>query len=99
MLRTLIYLTPVVLVALATPVSADTVYLKNGSAIDGTVLGTHEGVVILRIGNVGRIELPENEIENIEKNDRTGYVDPGRRKKSKRERIRGKEAKDDDSRD
>lgn len=56
----------------------DTIYLKNGSAIDGTVLGTHEGMVILRIGNVGRIEISEKEIENIERNDRTGYVDPGR---------------------
>ncbi len=62
--------------ALPALLHADTVYLKNGSAIDCTVLGTHEGMVILRIGNVGRIEISEKEIENIEKNDRTGYVDP-----------------------
>jgi hypothetical protein len=66
---------------------ADTVYLKNGSSIDGTVLGTHEGVVILRIGNVGRTEIPEKDIENIEKNDRTGYVDPGRATARKNEKI------------
>ena len=64
-----------------TPVlHGDTIYLKNGSSIDGTVRGTHDGMVILRIGNVGRIEIAETEIENIERNDRTGYVDPGRAK-------------------
>ena len=69
---------------------ADTIYLKNGSAIDGTVLGTHEGKVILRIGNVGQTAIDEKEIENIEKNDRTGYVDPGRSAK-KEDRIQRKE--------
>ncbi|MCI0651499.1 MAG: hypothetical protein L0Z55_06415 [Planctomycetes bacterium] len=67
--------------------AADTVFLKNGAAIDCTVLGTHEGKVILRIGNVGRTEIAELEIENIEKNDRTGYVDPGRAEIKRDERI------------
>ena len=57
---------------------ADTVYLTNGSAIDGVVLGKHEGMVILQIGNLGKMEIPEKEIVTIEKNARTGPVNPER---------------------
>lgn len=59
----------------------DTVTLRNGRSIDGTVTGRHEGYVVLRIGNIGTMRIPEDEIERIEKNTRTGYLDPDKGKK------------------
>jgi len=73
------------LALLATPVDADTVTLNNGAAIDGIVTGRHEGFVILTIGNVGTMKIPEGEVKKIEKNPRTGYLDPNKgRKKVKK---------------
>jgi len=63
---------------LAMSLHADTVTLKNGAKIDGMVTGRHEGYVILSIGNVGTMKLLETEIAKIEKNARTGYLDPER---------------------
>ncbi|MEM7262990.1 MAG: HEAT repeat domain-containing protein [Planctomycetota bacterium] len=65
----------------ATAVSADTVTLINGAAIDGIVTGRHEGFVILTIGNVGTMKIPEIEVQKIEKNPRTGYLDPEKGRK------------------
>ena len=62
------------------PLVADTVYLRNGSAIDGIQLGTHEGFLIVQIGNLGKIRIPEKQILSVEKNNRTGYVDPNKGK-------------------
>jgi hypothetical protein len=56
----------------------DTVYLRNGSTIDGVVLGKHEGHVILQIGNLGKMEIPEKDVLTIEKNARTGPINPER---------------------
>ncbi|MFQ5654603.1 MAG: HEAT repeat domain-containing protein [Planctomycetota bacterium] len=75
--------------------SGDTIYLRNGSSIDGVVLGTHEGYMILQIGNLGRMEIPQKEILTVEKNARTGYVDPERGTRSGANPLdRKKEGKD-----
>jgi hypothetical protein len=65
-------------------VRADTVYLRNGSTIDGVVLGRHEGHVILQIGNLGKMEIPEKDVLTIEKNARTGPINPDRGDKPKK---------------
>ena len=77
---------------------ADTVYLRNGSTIDGMVVGRKEGLVLLQIGNLGRMEIPEKDIEQIEKNARTGYVDPKRNvdKDKLEENLTGDRDKDSD---
>lgn len=74
---------------------ADTVFLKNGEWIDGKVSLKTESFVELQIGDIGKIELPVEEIHSIEKNTRTGgssvessYVEP----KGKTE-VLGKRAK------
>lgn len=59
-------------------VCADTIYLKNGSAIDCMVIGKRDDMVVLMIGNLGRMTIPEKDIKIIEKNSRTGYVNPER---------------------
>lgn len=64
---------------------ADTVYLRNGSSIDGVVLGKHEGHVLLQIGNLGKMEIPQEDVLTIEKNARTGPVNPNRGDKKKDE--------------
>ncbi len=81
----------------APPVCADTVTLTNGAAIDGIVTGRHEGFVILTIGNVGTMKIPENEVKKIEKNPRTGYLDPekGRKKVKKIPKIPEKKKPED----
>jgi len=66
-------------------VHGDTVYLKNGSSIDGVFIGKHEGHVILQIGNLGKMEFPEEEVLTIEKNARTGPVNRKRNEKKSEE--------------
>ncbi len=69
----------------ATAVRADTIYLRNGSTIDGLVLGKHEGHVILQIGNLGKMEIPEKDVEAVEKNARTGPINPDRGERKKKD--------------
>lgn len=80
-------------VAPAARVHADTVFLKNGAAIDGIMVGKKAGVLLLQIGNLGRMEIPEKDIKHVEKNTRTGYVDPRR---STRKKKIGEQPVDDD---
>lgn len=49
----------------------DTIYLKNGSWIDGVATSRDESVLV-RIGNVGQVEIPLDEVYAIEKNGLTG---------------------------
>jgi hypothetical protein len=80
--RGLLTLAAVILLAAgATAARGDTVYLRNGSTIDGVVLGKHEGHVILQIGNLGKMEIPEKDVLTIEKNARTGPINPERSEK------------------
>ncbi len=72
---------------IATVTFADTLYLKNGAAIDGIVTGRHDGNIVLNIGNVGTIKIPIPEVERVEKNARTGYLDPNRGKKESRPKL------------
>lgn len=51
---------------------ADTVYLKNGAWIDGIVRTRSAEVIQVDIGNIGRMEIPLEEVYEIEKNSRTG---------------------------
>lgn len=51
---------------------ADTVYLKNGSYIDGIVRSRDAETILLEIGRIGKMELRLEEIYEIEKNSRTG---------------------------
>jgi hypothetical protein len=62
---------------------ADTVFLKNGEWIDGKVSMKTDTFVELQIGDIGKIDLPLEEIHSIEKNNRIGgrsvnesYVEP-----------------------
>lgn len=50
----------------------DTVYLKNGALIDGTVTHRTDESILLQIGKIGKLEIPVAEIYLIEKNKRTG---------------------------
>jgi hypothetical protein len=50
----------------------DTVYLKNGAWIDGRVRARNEKLLEIEIGKIGKIEIPVEEIHEIEKNNRTG---------------------------
>ena len=49
----------------------DTIYLKNGSWIDGVATSRDESVLV-RIGNVGQVEIPLDEVYAIERNSLTG---------------------------
>ncbi|MBN1442765.1 MAG: HEAT repeat domain-containing protein [Planctomycetes bacterium] len=51
---------------------ADTVYLKNGSWIDGIVKTRSSSAIQVEIGEIGRIEIPLEDVYEIEKNSRTG---------------------------
>jgi hypothetical protein len=53
-------------------VEADTVRLKNGSRIDGTVISETASEVILKIGRQGTLTLRRAEIAEVEKNGKTG---------------------------
>jgi hypothetical protein len=61
---------------------ADTVLLKNGSWIDGKVTMKTDTFVELKIGKIGKIDIPIEEVHLIETNNRTGdeyskvYVEP-----------------------
>jgi len=81
--RGLLFLAVAVLLFIGgvTRARGDTVYLRNGSTIDGVVLGKHEGHVILQIGNLGKMEIPEKDVLTIEKNARTGPINPDRSEK------------------
>ncbi len=54
------------------PVSGDTVFLFNGTTIDGIVQSRHEENIEIRIGDHGRVYIPIEMIQSIEKNDRDG---------------------------
>jgi len=54
------------------PLNADTVFLYNGTAIDGVIKARHEDAIELQIGHYGRIFIELEAIESIEKNDRDG---------------------------
>ncbi|MEM7166986.1 MAG: hypothetical protein AAF581_16100 [Planctomycetota bacterium] len=73
-LRTLTVVVGVLTAALTTPAVADTVYLANGASIDGVVVGERDGVVIVSIGNLGRVTLDAAEVTSIERNSKTGYI-------------------------
>lgn len=104
---TLLWTLALVIVAagLAGDLRADTVYLLNGSTIDGMEVGRKDGFLLLQIGNLGRIEIPEKEIKSVEKNNRTGYIDPNRGNKKKADdvgldkRTKKPKAEDDTSSD
>ena len=68
-LRTLIAV--VVGAALPALVSADTVHLKNGAFINGVVL-QRDDAVLVAIGDLGRLEIPWDQIDRIERNALTG---------------------------
>jgi hypothetical protein len=57
---------------LATPLVADTVYLKNGAWIDGMVRARNDTVATIEIGSIGKLEIAVADIHEIEKNNRTG---------------------------
>ncbi len=65
-------LTFVALLGCATVSVADTVYLKNGAWIDGIVRSRSEKAVEIEIGDIGKVEVPAEEIHQVEKNKRTG---------------------------
>lgn len=54
------------------PSRGDTVFLKNGAYIDGMVRARSDVSVEIEIGKLGKIEIPVEEIYEIEKNNRTG---------------------------
>lgn len=51
----------------------DTVHLLNGSSIDGTVIAQHGGEVVIQIGKIGRLKVPEDQVMTIERNSRRGH--------------------------
>ena len=58
--------------ALLSPLGADTIFLKNGEFIDGIVSRKTDSFVELQIGDIGKVDIPRDEIYSIEKNTRTG---------------------------
>ncbi len=60
------------LCVLVVPAGADTVFLNNGTAIDGLIKARHEQTLELQIGKIGRIFVELDKIESIEKNERDG---------------------------
>jgi hypothetical protein len=59
------------LALLAAPILADTVYLKDGSTIDGTVIKSDAEAVVIEIGS-GNTTLRAADVARIEKNDKKG---------------------------
>jgi hypothetical protein len=57
----------------AAPALADTVYLKDGSTIDGTVVTSDGNSVVLEIGK-GKTTLAAADVQRVEKNDKKGQV-------------------------
>lgn len=58
----------------AAPGGADTLYLKDGTAIDGIVTAINDNCMSIRSGN-GEILYQTDEVERIEKNDKKGVLD------------------------
>jgi len=57
---------------LPTPVKGDTVLLVNGSRIDGLVLDQDQKRLVLQIGGLGTMQIPNSTVRSIEKNRRIG---------------------------
>lgn len=74
----LVVLTGVTMSSTPSRVWADTVHLHNGAAIDCLVIGRRDDMIVLMIGNLGRMTIPERDVKVIEKNSRTGYVSSDR---------------------
>lgn len=55
----------------AVPASADTVYFKDGTSLDGEVSRPNDNSIVLQAGNA-RLTFSVSEIDRIEENDRTG---------------------------
>ncbi len=60
------------LLGASSPARGDTVYLKNGAWIDGIVRSRSEKSIEIEIGDIGKVEVPAEEIHQVEKNNRTG---------------------------
>jgi hypothetical protein len=71
LLENLAVILPVVL--LAAQVSADTLYLKDGSTIEGTVTRNDAETVVIEIGN-GQTTLSAADVARIERNDKKGQT-------------------------
>jgi hypothetical protein len=81
-------LIPCIACVLASPLEADTVYLKNGSWIDGRVRARNQKVVEIEIGKIGKMEINAEEIYEIEKNNRTGEESYARKAEEERNLLR-----------
>ncbi|MEO2148753.1 MAG: hypothetical protein ABGY15_01060, partial [bacterium] len=57
---------------LPTPLKGDTVLLVNGSRIDGLVLDQDQKRLVLQIGGLGTMQIPNSTVRSIEKNRRIG---------------------------
>ncbi|MEM7232483.1 MAG: hypothetical protein AAF517_09930 [Planctomycetota bacterium] len=91
----------------------DTVYLKNGAWIDGIVRTRSAEAILVEIGATGKVEIPLEDVERIEKNSRTGSeaklsvedrelevkVDSKKRKSSSKKKDDGDEDEDEDEDD
>lgn len=58
----------------AVPLLGDTVFLINGTTIDGIIQARHKTNIELQIGKIGRIYIDVEAIASIEKNDRDGSI-------------------------
>jgi hypothetical protein len=78
----IVRLLSIAVVCLPVSAFADTIFLKNGAWIDGSITFRNEVAIELEIGKIGKLRVPIEEIYLIEKNSRTGseapstYVDP-----------------------
>lgn len=80
----------------------DTVYLKNGAWIDGLVVYPKEGFLQVQIGEQGKLEIPMEDVYEIEKNkrglevrDRDTQRDSGAQPGSAREPSKGSQSSKD----
>lgn len=65
-------LLPLPVLLLFPTLRGDTVFLKNGNWIDGIVRARNEKIVEIEIGRIGKVEIPLEDVHEIEKNKRTG---------------------------
>ncbi len=81
--RRLAFFTAVLVSGMTAPLPGDTVYLKNGAWIDGTVRARSDKTIEIDIGDIGKVEILAEDVHQIEKNNRTGadYKLPADRKK------------------
>ena len=88
-------------IALTGTAAGDTVYLKNGSLIDGRITYRTDASICLQIGEIGKLEISLEEIYLIEKNKRVGgeVLKSEIDSKGKREIISEDGTKDDDEAD